>query len=1138
MKLKLNLVFFIVLSFFSAQKTFSQCFQIESILVDACDNGLQPGNDEGFNEMVRFKVGTSSINANDLSVTWPSNSWQGITQNATTKSKVAALNIQIAAAGGCGKLIEPVGGVLPANAKVILVTSYNFSIASNVFGAITENIYIIFQDNAITTGGHFGNYGTAATRTLSMSFLGCSDTVSYDRSLLVNINGTSGGTSAEKNGASVNYTPSGSATYTNNGCSAPVEVFMVDAGTSQSACPGATITLSGSAQGQKSVLWSAPSGSFSDATSLTSTYTFDVSASGSVELTLTAINSCDVPKAVKVTMTVKPSVIPNFPTASTICSGSVAPVLNTTSPNGITGTWSPSTINNTIGGNYIFTPAAGQCAAPITYVVTVNNCGFSTFASAAWLYNCSVAQFYNITGSGVDLINPGSPAGSFITDFGSFVQNSGKFTFGGGELKTFKNTSANVCGATMYYNVHLKSDPAGTFTSLTLNFFSDCSGGAFNVGGGPCSSGDQKWQTVTSDLVDMTKLPLGSYVLEVYYEVKGSNISTTLCNETLTLNNGGANYRSSFSIQDIPVYASTNPITCSGSEGDITISGLSPSTGYTLTYTDDAVVVGPTSVTSNASGNIVISGLNAGSYSNFVLVGCGTFPNNTPIVLVDPVLTSSIAKTDNTICPSIPASCDGTATVAPAGSGLYSYKWDVAALGQTTATATGLCAGTYSVDIKDEATGCIITRNITVADNIVLPVINTLTAITPVCSGGNAVFNLSGTANATVTYAVSGGANQNVVLDSSGKATITVNAITLDTTIVLSQIDLGSCNATINNTATVILTAIQNAGTLSGVQSICSNGTTIFSSTQLGGTWSSSDTAIATVDAAGTVTPVAAGTATITYTMNGIGSCSAATAIRTVTITAAPNAGILNGVQAICSNGTTTFTSNGDLGGTWSSSDTLIATVDAAGIITPIALGTATITYTVTGTGVCSDATATRTVTVAVAPNAGTLSGVQTICSNGTTTFTSTQLGGTWSSSDTAIATVDVAGIVTPIAGGTATINYMLIGTGGCPDATATRTVTITAAPNAGILSGIQAICSNGTTTFNSNGDLGGAWSSSDALIATVNATGTVTPVAAGTATITYTMNGIGSCSAATAIRTVTITAAPNAGILSGVQTI
>ncbi|WP_413998957.1 T9SS type B sorting domain-containing protein [Flavobacterium sp. W1B] len=55
-----------------------------------------------------------------------------------------------------------------------------------------------------------------------------------------------------------------------------------------------------------------------------------------------------------------------------ICFGSTAPNLNIQSPNGITGTWSPAFIDNTLGGTYDFTPDPGQCATSKSIKVDVN----------------------------------------------------------------------------------------------------------------------------------------------------------------------------------------------------------------------------------------------------------------------------------------------------------------------------------------------------------------------------------------------------------------------------------------------------------------------------------------------------------------------------------------------------------------------------------------------------------------------------------------------------------------------------------------------------------------------------------------------------------------------------------------------
>jgi len=69
------------------------------------------------------------------------------------------------------------------------------------------------------------------------------------------------------------------------------------------------------------------------------------------------------------TITVNPKITATF-TPISICKGD-AVAFPTASLEGYTGTWSPSTINNTQSGTYTFTPTNGQCADTGTLTVTV-----------------------------------------------------------------------------------------------------------------------------------------------------------------------------------------------------------------------------------------------------------------------------------------------------------------------------------------------------------------------------------------------------------------------------------------------------------------------------------------------------------------------------------------------------------------------------------------------------------------------------------------------------------------------------------------------------------------------------------------------------------------------------------------------
>lgn len=131
--------------------------------------------------------------------------------------------------------------------------------------------------------------------------------------------------------------------------------------------------------------------------------------------------------------------------------------------------------------------------------------------------------------------------------------------------------------------------------------------------------------------------------------------------------------------------------------------------------------------------------------------------------------------------------------------------------------------------------------------------------------------------------------------------------------------------------------------TLTGATSVCTSGTGQISSSESGGTWSSSATTVATVNSSGLVSGVLSGTATISYA----GSLGCGTGTRTITVTSTPSA--ITGTLTVAVASTTTL-SDATSSGIWSSTVSTIATIGSTnGVVTGLWTGTTTISYSVTG---------------------------------------------------------------------------------------------------------------------------------------------------------------------------------------------
>lgn len=535
-------------------------------------------------------------------------------------------------------------------------------------------------------------------------------------------------------------------------------------------------------------------------------------------------------------------------------------------------------------------------------------------------------------------------------------------------------------------------------------------------------------------------------------------------------------------------------LTCSSNPLTVTASGTNPLCNGQCTGTATAAPSGGTgpytySWAPSGGTNASASGLCAGTYTVTITDATPSTVTATVTITQPSAITSSISAQTNVLCN---GQCTGSVTVTSSGgTGGHSYSW--APSGGNAATATGLCANTYTCTITD-ANGCTRTQTVVISQPTALS--GTTSSTNTSCTGNTGTASVTasgGTGPYTYNWTPSGGTNANATGLGAGTYTVTVT-------------DANNC--TFTATAAVGTTNGPTV-TLSSQTNILCNGASTGSVTVnvTGGTspytyaWSPSGGTNATA------TGLAAGPYTVTVT--DANNCvqvftvtiTEPTAISATTTANPTNCGATTGsVSTSASGGTGPYTYLWQPGGNTTSSVSN--------------LGAGVYTVTITDANNCT-MTATASVINLNGPT-GTLSSQSNVTCNGSANGSATVSanGGTspytysWSPSGGTNASA------TGLSGGTYTVT--ITDAGGC---TSTVTVTITEPAALGVtLNGTNASCgfnngsvtssvTGGTTTYTYSWQPGGATSSS------------VSGLGAGTYTCTVT-----DANGCTTVSTVTLT--------------
>ena len=305
-------------------------------------------------------------------------------------------------------------------------------------------------------------------------------------------------------------------------------------------------------------------------------------------------------------------------------------------------------------------------------------------------------------------------------------------------------------------------------------------------------------------------------------------------------------------------------------------------------------------------------------------------------------------------------------------------------------------------------------------------------------------------------------------------------------------------------------------------KNICPNSTDTIYNPSTQGRWYSPNTSVATVVAGvdgngipvGVVTSFGNGQVILQDT---ISDPICGTTIRYDTLVVGPPIiDSITGSKTICTIGDTTQLTayvRGDTAISWSSSNTNFITVDANGLVTAVAQGTASIIVTAYNPCTGANPTVTMSYPITVGPptDAGNINGgISILCvgsKNSKSPYVDNVPGGVWRSKDSTIVSIidSINGIDSGVGVGVDSILYTV--SNKCGSIYTGQVVTVASAPTKfPITANDSVVCtSSGNNTLQlSNAITGGVWGSQNTGLATIDQSGLVTGLTNGLDKISY----------------------------------